>query len=127
MVISNVSLISSVSAPEDAVSVYAVPTRSMLKSGKLATPATAFCGVVPESTAFKVPDPGVMTMPTGSVNPVSRFPSESRAVTATVGIAAFWTVFTGCVVKRRVVADPGFTENAALAPADGPVADAVSV
>src|SRR5512134_664758 len=99
----------------------------MLRSGKLATPATAATPVVPSSTPLPgglVPMATVMV----PVKLVAVLPSASRAVIWTAGvIGAPAAVVTGCTVKASWVAGPGVIENAALVAPVSPVAAAVSV
>jgi hypothetical protein len=88
----------------------------MLRSEKLATPATAFLGVVP----LNVPLAGFVPIATviEAVDDVTVLPDESRTVTVGgAGIMPPDVALPGCVVKARVLAAPGFTVNAALSPA----------
>ena len=96
-----------------AVRVYPVPARSMLRPGKVATPATAATVVVPEST------PPVGLVPIASVmlpvKLVTVFPNASRALTWMAGvIAAPAAALEGCTVNARSTATPAVTVNAAL-------------
>src|SRR2546428_10750915 len=77
----------------------------MLKSAKVATPATAATVLVPD----KVPVPGFVPIATVMfpVNPVAVLPLPSWAVTSTAGvIAAPAAVVVGCTLKTSAVAVP---------------------
>src|SRR5262245_55541277 len=67
----------------DALRVYPSPRRSILRSLKVASPATALCVVVPES----VPPAGLFWSETeiGFVAPITRAPAPSRIRTFTGG------------------------------------------
>src|SRR5437867_4129246 len=100
----------------------------MLRSEKVATPATAATGLVPDS----VPPPGFefagISMLTFPVKLVAVFPRASWAATWTAGvIAAPAVVMLGCMVNKSCAAAPGVIGNAALVPVVTPVAAAVSV
>src|SRR3989442_12059489 len=60
---------------------YALPLWAMLKSAKVATPATAATVVVPESVAPLVPVPAVIVSVTSPVKPVPAAPDASPTVT----------------------------------------------
>src|SRR6266566_3699575 len=74
------------SAPLDAVSVYPVPTLSMLRPENVATPLTAATGPPPVS----VPPPGLVPIAsvTSPLNVVAVCPAASCAVTFTGGVIA---------------------------------------
>src|SRR5215467_6225163 len=98
----------------------------MLRSAKVATPATAATVVVPDST----PPEGFVPMATVMfpVNPVAVLPKPSRAVTCTDGvIVAPAATVDGCVVKTSCVTAPVVMGNAALVAVDRPAVDARSV
>ena len=75
----NAPLTAAVSVPDDAVSVYPVPTLSMLRPLNVATPLTASTVVVPES----VPPPGFVAIArvTSPVKLITVFPSASCTAT----------------------------------------------
>src|SRR5512134_2657266 len=84
-VIVNGALVAWVRPVAVATRVYPAPASSMLRPGKVATPATAATLVVPSSTP---PGGGFAPMATvtGPVKPVAVLPNTSRAVTATAGV-----------------------------------------
>src|SRR5438034_1341814 len=84
----------------------------MVRSVKVATPATAVTGMLPVSVP---PDAFVaMASVTFPVNPVAVLPKASRAITRTAGVI----VAPACVAL-------GWTVNASLAAAAGEIVNAV--
>jgi hypothetical protein len=80
----------------------------MLKPGKVATPATAFCANVPAS----VPPPGFVPIATVTalVADVTTLPCASSMLTCTFGVIdAAAAVLVGCTVNANCVATPGVT------------------
>src|SRR5437763_4671226 len=107
-----------------AVSVQPVPTLSIDRFAKLATPAEAATVAVPAS----VPLAGFVPIATVTfpVNPVAVFPCASCAVTCTAGvIAAPAGVLLGCTENTSCVAVPAVMLNAALVALPAPVAVSV--
>src|SRR5881628_3421429 len=88
-----------------------VPIRSMVRVENVATPATAFTAVTPDSVAPPVPVPLVITTVTFPVKPGSVLPSASCAATCTAGATAA----------------PAVIANAALGASGRPSATAASV
>src|SRR2546427_232053 len=104
---------------------YALPLWAMLKSAKVATPATAATVVVPD----RLPPPGLFAIATVTLalKPVAVLPKASRAITSTWGvILAPAVAVLGCTLNSSSVAGPANTRNAALVDAR-PVAVAVTV
>src|SRR5262245_29217519 len=98
----------------------------MLRSLKVATPATAVTDFVPDS----VPPAGFVPIATVTlpVNPVATLPRTSFAVTCTAGV--IWApavVVPGCTVNTSWVAPPAVTSNATLVAPVSADAAAVSV
>src|SRR5437773_5297569 len=62
---------------------YALPLWAMLRSAKVATPATAATVVVPERVAPLVPVPAVIVSVTSPANLVAVLPNASLAITST--------------------------------------------
>src|SRR5512143_1478566 len=125
-VTSNGVLVAPGRPPAAVVSVYPLPTWSMLRVEKVATPATAATVVVPDS----VPPPGFapIAMVTLPVNAVAVFPKPSRAVTWTAGVMTPPALeVVGCTVKASCVAEPGVMVNAVLPAVVRPAAPAWSV
>ena len=89
-----------------AVSVYPLPTRSIHKPVKFATPPVAPRVVVPCRVAPSVPEPSVITTVTSPVNPVAVLPCASRAVTVTPNVSAAIAVAGGCPVNSNSTASP---------------------
>jgi hypothetical protein len=122
----NALLVAAVRAPEVAPSVYPVPTRLMLRSLNVATPATAARVSVPDS----VPLEGFVPIATTTLAVYVRFvlPNASCAATTTAGvIEAPAPVLTGCVVMTRwVAAAATMLKLALVAPVRAPE-DVVSV
>ncbi len=98
----------------------------MLKLPKVATPPAAVAVVTPD----RAPAAGFVPITTVTlpVNPVTRFPCASRALTWTGG-AITWpaTALLGCPVNTSCVAVPTRTLKALLVAPVSPVAAAVSV
>src|SRR5215831_3383138 len=98
----------------------------MLRSGNVATPATAAIDFVPDNP----PPPGFVPIATVIVplNPIAVLPKPSRAVTFTAGvIAAPASVVDGGTVNSSCVAAPGTMSNGALVAFVRPPLVAVSV
>src|SRR5439155_1347988 len=114
------------SPPAATVSVYPVPSLSILKVANVATPPTAATVLVPD----RVPPPGlvpiaVVTLP---VNPVAVLPCASCAVTWTAGVIVVpAVVLLGWTLNTSWLAAPGVMLNAALGADVIPVAVAASV
>ena len=101
---SNDELVAEVRLPLDAVSVYPVPARFILRSVKVATPFTAGSVAVPKRLAPAAPVPDVMLTVTESVADVTVFPSESVITTTGWVVNVLQaTAPDGCVEKDRVV------------------------
>ena len=76
-----VLLIAEVRPVPEAVRVYPLPIRLMLRPLKVDTPLTAFLVLVPESTAPMVPVPVVIARLTEAVDDVTVLPKVSCTVT----------------------------------------------
>ena len=99
----NDELTAEVRLPLDAVSVYPVPARFILRSVKVATPFTAGTVAVPKRLAPAAPVPDVMLTVTESVADVTVFPSESVIMTTGWVVNVLQaTAPDGCVEKARV-------------------------
>ena len=109
---SNDELVAEVRLPLDAVSVYPVPARFILRSVKVATPFTAGTVAVPKRLAPAAPVPDVMLTVTESVADVTVFPSESVITTTGWVVNVLQaTAPDGCVEKARVVGPLGRWAN----------------
>ena len=100
---SNAELVADVTPVPVATSVYPIPSVSMLRSAKVATPATAATGNVPVS----VPPAGLLpiAMVTLSVALVARVPPASSSETSTAGeIATVAATALGSTEKASCVA-----------------------
>ncbi len=103
-----------------------MPVLSMLSVPNVATPPAALTIEVPDN----VPPAGLVPIATLTlpVNPVTRFPSASRALTCTAGtIARPAVVAVGWVVKTSWLAGAGVMLNALLVAPLNPLAVAVRV
>src|SRR6266853_3069096 len=109
-----------------AESVYPVPTLSILRLAKVATPFTAATLAGPA----RVPPPGLLTIAsvTLPLNGVAVLPCASCAVTWTAGvIAAPEVALDGWTVNTSSAAVPGVMLNAALVLPVSPLALATRV
>lgn len=112
----------------EAVRVYPVPAKSILRVEKLATPAVAATVRVPESDAPVVPVFAVIATVTFPMNPVAGLPAPSSADTWIAGEMATPAVaLCGCTVTSNWVADPDVMSKAALVAPVNPAAVAPSV
>src|SRR5213594_1773174 len=101
-----------------------VPIRSMVRVENVATPATAFTAVTPDSVAPPVPVPLVITTVTFPVKPGTVLPSASCTAGA---IAAPASVALGCTANANWAGAPAVIANAALGASGRPSATAASV
>src|SRR5512134_42886 len=120
-VMSNAALVACVRPDDVARSVYPDPALLMLRSPKVATPATAPTVTVPDRT----PPAGLVAMAIVMLltNPVAVLPKASCAATRTDGLMSpFAGVVVGWTVKPSLVAGPGVMLNALLCRANTPAA-----
>src|SRR5438093_645936 len=101
----NELLVAWVSVAEVSVSVWPVPTLSIVRFANVATPFTAFTGPLPDSVA---PPALPRAREIAPVKLGTVFPDASRAVTVTAGVIATPTcVLLGCTPNARCVAGGG--------------------
>src|SRR2546425_10022127 len=94
---------------------YALPLWAMLRSARVATPATAATVVVPESVAPLVPVPAVIVSVTAPAKPVAVWPEASRTVTWTGGLMVTpAVVLPGWAVNTSADASAAVMSNEAL-------------
>ena len=127
--LSNAALTASVTPDADAVSVYPLPSVSILQPANVAIPDTAALGLaVHVKAAPDVPVPAVMASVTGVVLEVTVLPYASRIVTFGCDVQATPTVAPlGWPVKRSREAAPIVALNALLAIGVRPAELAVSL
>src|SRR5690348_8029746 len=119
-------LVAPVTPVAEALKVYPVPTLSIDKPEKVATPDT---GVWP-APPVRAPPPALFPIAseTAFAKPVATLSLASSAVTVTAGAMAAWdAALVGSCEKTRCVAAPGVMLKAALVAGVGPVFEAVRV
>lgn len=122
----NVELVAPVRPAEDADSVYPVPTLSIERLEKVATPLTALTVAVPDS----VPPDGFVPIAsdTEAVEVVTVLPAASLIATVTAGLMdAPATTLVGCWTNATFVGAPAVMLKAELVAPVRPVDAAVSV
>ena len=109
----NAVLVADASVPEVAVSVYPVPSMSMLSPGRVAMPETALIVTVPERVP---PGPALFAMARviGAEDPVTILPAASSTLTAMLPRLAPEEALAGCVRKTSLLGVPGVILNVVL-------------